>query len=372
MIVTFRASRPTTQGLKSDWMKIALYDLNQVELEEWLASLGQPRYRARQIWRWLYKGLATDFVQMSDLPAPLRAELGHLALTGTLQPSGDVYSPDRLTHKVLFNLTDGETVETVLMRYRQRNTVCISTQVGCAMGCVFCATGQMGFVRNLTAGEIVEQVLHFARVLRSPGARVTHVVFMGMGEPLANYRAVWQAVETLNNADGFGLGARRMTLSTVGLVPGIRKLAQEQLQVNLAVSLHAPDDDLRQRLLPINQRYSLNDIVTVCRDYVKATGRRVSIEYALIAGVNDSVEQAERLAGLLRDLLCHVNLIPLNPTDGSPLRPPSRERVNLFRAELEKHHLSTTVRVRRGIDIQAGCGQLRSRLKQGAALAMSG
>lgn len=351
-------------------MKIALCNLSRVALEQWLASLGQPRYRAGQIWRWLYKGLATDFAGMSDLPGPLRTQLGHLAEIRTLHPIGDLHSPDGLTHKALFRLADGETVETVLMRYQRRNTVCISTQVGCAMGCTFCATGQMGFVRNLTAGEIVEQVLHFARVLRQQGARVSHVVFMGMGEPLANYQAVWQAVETLNSADGFGLGARRMTLSTVGLVPGIRKLTQEKLQVNLALSLHAPDDELRQRLVPINKRYPLSDIMVACRNYVKATGRRVSIEYVLIAGVNDSVDQARRLAELLRGLLCHVNLIPLNSTDGSPLRPPPRGQVNLFRAELERHHLSTTVRVRRGIGIQAGCGQLRSRMKLDTAMAV--
>ena len=365
--------------------KIALFDLTLAEVEEFLTSLGQPRYRADQLWGWLYRSLATDFAQMTNLPRALREELAARAAIHTLAPVAEAVSEDGLARKVLFRLHDGETIESVLMFYndgtardlgkrvgathqgkragpaRERNTVCASTQVGCALDCVFCATGQMGFVRNLTAGEIVEQVIHFARLLRERGERVSNVVFMGMGEPLLNYDATWQAIETLHDPLGFGLGARRMTLSTVGWVPGIERLSRERLQVGLAVSLHAPNDELRNRLVPLGRRYPISQLMAACREYVARTGRRVTFEYALIDGVNDSPRLARQLADLLDGLLCHVNLIPLNPTEGYPHGPSSYGRVLAFQRELEGRGIPTTLRVRRGIDIQAGCGQLRSR-----------
>jgi len=342
--------------------KVALLDLTSTQLADWLASWGEPSFRAAQIRRWAYRSLVTDFAEMSNLPKALRERLAEMACLGTMEPLKEMVSKDGLARKVLFELRDGQTIESVLMHYNKRHTVCLSTQVGCAIGCPFCATGQGGFVRNLTPGEVVEQVLHFARLLKTEGAKVNNVVFMGMGEPLANYEATWQAIETLNAPDGFGLGARRITISTVGLVPGIERLSRERLQVGLAVSLHAAEDALRDELVPINKRYPLDELMRACRDYVERTRRRISFEYALVDGINDSLGQARRLARLLRGLLCHVNLIPLNPTAECPYRPSPRKRVLGFQAELDRLGIANTLRVARGLDIQAGCGQLRCQL----------
>jgi 23S rRNA (adenine2503-C2)-methyltransferase len=347
----------------------ALYDLTHSQLSELLMGWGEPHFRADQVWRWLYRSLVGSPEQMANVPATLRARMAAETTLALLTPLAEQESSSGLTRKVLFLLPDGHSIESVLMHYQGRRTACISTQVGCGMGCTFCATGQGGLARNLSAGEIVAQVIHFAREIRerhlevsgTPGHHVSNIVMMGMGEPLANYHATWQAIETLTDARGYSMGARRITLSTVGLVPGIRRLAKEKLPVNLAVSLHAPDDDLRNRLVPINRRYPLGDLMAALGYYTQTTHRRVTIEYALMAGVNDSSHQAHQLAGLLRGLLCHVNLIPLNPTPGSPLRPSPREQVVAFRDELEGFGIPTTVRMRRGISIEAGCGQLRQR-----------
>jgi 23S rRNA (adenine2503-C2)-methyltransferase len=346
-----------------------LYDLTYDQLGELLSGWGEPRFRADQVWRWLYGSLVSSPEQMANVPAGLRTRMATETTLTLLTPLAEQESRSGLTRKVLFLLPDGQTVESVLMHYQGRRTACISSQVGCGMGCTFCATGQGGLARNLSAGEIVAQVLHFAREIRGQdlqtagpqGQPVSNIVMMGMGEPLANYEATWQAIETLADARGYSMGARRITLSTVGLVPGIRRLAGEKLAVNLAISLHAPDDDLRSRLVPVNRRYPLADLMAALDDYVQATRRRVTIEYALMAGVNDSRHQARQLARLLRELLCHVNLIPLNSTPGSPLRPSPREQVVAFRHELEWSGVPATVRVRRGISIEAGCGQLRQR-----------
>jgi 23S rRNA (adenine2503-C2)-methyltransferase len=349
--------------------KIALLDLTYTQLRELLTSWGEPSFRADQVWGWLYRSLVSDFNQMRNLPKGLRARLGEVAHLQTLTSLAESVSADGLTCKVLLALQDEETIESVFMRYERRRTVCVSTQVGCPVGCPFCATGQSGFTRNLTAGEIVEQVLYFARQLieeqgqgtRDKRREISNVVIMGMGEPLLNYEATWQAIETLNDARGFGLGARRITLSTVGVVPGIRQLSREKLQVGLAVSLHAPTDRLRDKLVPLNQRYPLRQLMAACRDYVQNTGRRVTFEYALMEGVNDSLEQARRLGRLLEGLTCHVNLIPLNPTIESPYQPSSRKMALAFQRELERQKIPTTMRVGRGVDIQAGCGQLRGK-----------
>jgi 23S rRNA (adenine2503-C2)-methyltransferase len=256
---------------------------------------------------------------------------------------------------------------------RKRRTVCISTQAGCAMGCVFCATGQAGLARNLSAGEIAAQVLAAARWLEREdlsglprpdrsGERLTNVVVMGMGEPLANYDRVWQALRTITDADGFNLGARHITVSTVGLAPGIRRMMEEPLQVNLAVSLHAPNDALRAKLVPINTRYPIADVMAAVRAYIGRTHRRVTFEYALMDGINDSQALARELAILLRGVLCHVNLIPLNPVAESPYQPSTAGRAAAFQTVLEAHGIATTMRLRRGIDIDAGCGQLRRRV----------
>ena len=342
--------------------KTPLLDLTYDQLNELLASWGEPSYRVNQIWGWLYRSLATDFQEMTNLPKELRGRLAEATLLQTMKPLEERVSADGLTRKVLFALRDNQTIESVLMHYERRHTACISTQVGCPFGCVFCATGQSGFVRNLAPGEIVGQVLYFARQLRDQRRRtnITNVVFMGMGEPLANYEATWQAIETLTHDEGFNLGARRITISTVGLVPGIQRLAEEGTQIGLAISLHAPTDELRDKLVPINRHYPLNQLMAACRHYVERTGRRISFEYALIQGVNDSLEQACQLARLLDGLLCHVNLIPLNPVPESPYQPSPRDRVLAFQAELNRSKVPNTLRVERGIDIQAGCGQLRS------------
>jgi 23S rRNA (adenine2503-C2)-methyltransferase len=267
-------------------------------------------------------------------------------------------SSDGQTEKTAFRLSDGKQIETVAMRYTQRVTLCISSQAGCAMGCVFCATGQMGFKRHLTSGEIVAQVLQYARDLRPEGLKPTNVVIMGMGEPFHNYDNTMAAVDRLNDATGFNFGARRFTISTVGLPAMIRRFADEKRQVNLAVSLHAADDETRSRMLPINRKYTIDQVLDACLYYTQRTHRRVTFEWALIDGVNDSVEQATLLAARLRGLLCHVNAIPLNPTMGYSGRATSRPRAVLFKTELERWGIPCTVRLRRGIDIGAGCGQL--------------
>jgi len=339
--------------------KTPLLDLTYEQLKGFITSWDEPAYRADQIWGWLYRSLATDFQEMTNLPQELRERLAEATLLRAMKPLEERVSADGLTRKVLFALRDNQTIESVLMHYERRHTACISTQVGCPFGCVFCATGQSGFARNLTAGEIVEQVLFFARFLKAEGEGLTNVVFMGMGEPLANYEATWQAIETLTHDEGFNLGTRRFTISTVGLVPGIRRLAEEGAQIGLAVSLHAPTDELRDKLVPINRRYPLTQLMAACRHYVERTGRRISFEYALIHGINDSLEQARQLAQLLDGLLCHVNLIPLNPVSESPYQPSPQGRILAFQAELNHSKVPNTLRVERGIDIQAGCGQLR-------------
>jgi 23S rRNA (adenine2503-C2)-methyltransferase len=340
--------------------KPVLLNFSGPELEGFITGLGQPAYRARQIETWLYQRYSSNVAQMTDLPVRLRARLVNETILSPLTPLVVQESADGNTAKTLFALPGGRQIEAVLMRYDKRRTLCISTQAGCAMACPFCATGQMGFMRNLTAGEIVAQVLHYARILEPQGQAVTNIVFMGMGEPLANYRHTWQAIRRLNDANGFNLGARRMTLSTVGLVPAIRRMSREPEQVGLAVSLHAPTDELRNTIVPVNRRYPLALLMQTVRDYVDATHRRVTFEYALMDNLNDSVEQAGQLAALLNGLLCHVNLIPLNPTPGSPWSGSPDERVYAFQAQLEATGISTTVRIRRGIDIAAGCGQLHN------------
>jgi 23S rRNA (adenine2503-C2)-methyltransferase len=341
--------------------KVALLDLSLPQLQDLVLSLGEPPYRADQVYNWLYSSLVTDFEAMSNLPLPMRQRLSEIADLQSLTPVASTLSSDGLAHKVLFALPDGETIESVLMLYDERQTVCLSTQVGCPVGCAFCATGQSGFVRNLSPGEIVAQVLFFARQLKAEGRRITNVVFMGMGEPLLNYDATWRAVRTITDSRGLNLGARRITISTVGVVPAIKRMQYEDSQVGLAVSLHAPTDRLRQTLIPLARKYPLRELIAACKDYADHTGRRVTFEYALISGLNDTVEQAAKLARLLRGLLCHVNIIPLNPVDDSAWQASSAEQVRAFHRVLVRRGVNATTRLRRGLDIEAGCGQLRSR-----------
>ncbi len=346
---------------------ISLYDLDFPTLKALLEGWGEPSYRAEQIWEWLYVHLVDAFDEMTNLPKPLRHKLGQRATLDVLEVVDSRRTADRRTRKDLLRLADGETIEAVLMRYETRRTACLSTQVGCAMGCPFCATGQMGFRRDLSSGEIVVQALHFARRLQAEGKHLTNVVLMGMGEPLANYDNALAAIRRLNDPDGFRLGQRHITLSTVGLVPKIRRLAQEGLQITLAISLHAATDELRDRLVPVNRRYGLDALFDACSTYIERTGRRISFEWALIEGLNDTAEQAHALADRLfgsgrrsgNRMLAHVNLIPLNPSPGYQGADPRQDAVDAFAAILEGRCIPYTIRVRRGAAIQAGCGQLR-------------
>lgn len=350
----------------------ALYDLTFDELKALLTAWGEPEYRARQLWAWLYKRLPADFNEMTDLPARLRQRLAAETVLHRLRVVAEQESSDEGTRKLLLELPDGQRIESVLMSYERRRTACISTQAGCGMGCVFCATGQMGLLRNLTSGEIIEQALFIERKLRQnkgkgPGEEtergLTNIVLMGMGEPLANYGPTLAALRRLIDPTGFNFGQRRITLSTVGLVPAIERFSREGLQVGLAVSLHAATDELRNELVPINRRYPLAQLMAACRDYIARTGRRITFEWALIQDMNDTPEQARALVRLISGLLCHVNVIPLNPTRGYAGVPSTRERVAAFREILERAGIPCTVRVRRGIDIQAGCGQLRTEVE---------
>jgi 23S rRNA (adenine2503-C2)-methyltransferase len=338
------------------------YDLSRDDLAALLAD--EPAYRVRQVWDGLYRRVAEPD-DLTDLPRSLRDRLAAAPeLAPSLRQELESVSDGGDTVKWLWSLHDGARVETVLMHYeRGRSTVCVSTQAGCAMACGFCATGQAGFDRNLTTGEIVEQVVAAMRAARP--RRVSNVVFMGMGEPLANYDRVWDAVRRLH--DDVGISARHLTLSTVGIVPGIKRLATEDLPVNLAVSLHAANDELRDRLVPVNRRYPLDVLVQACHEYLEAKGRRLSFEWALIDGVNDRPGDARQLAARARPLGAHVNLIPLNPTPGYPTRGTPAAGVRAFRDLLVDLGVNATVRRNRGTDIDAACGQLRA-----AAAAVAG
>jgi 23S rRNA (adenine2503-C2)-methyltransferase len=348
----------------------SFYDLSFEQLEQTLAEWGQPKYRAAQVWQGVYRDLAAGPEAISTIPRALREKLAAELSFNSLATRVEARSNDGQTRKYLFRLADGREIESVLMGYESRRTTCISTQAGCAMGCVFCATGQMGFRRHLTAGEIVEQVLWFARDLKAHDDRLTNIVVMGMGEPFHNYEATMAAVDRLNDPRGFNFGARRITISTVGLVPMIERFAAEKRQVNLAVSLHAATDELRSELLPINRKYPLKALFEAVRHYAEQTHRRVTFEWALIEGKNDTPEQARALAAWARGLPCHVNVIPLNPTRDYAGRATTRERAAAFKEALEAHGIPCTIRVRRGIDINAGCGQLaiqeRPRLREEA------
>ena len=338
--------------------KPLIYDLDFESLNSTLAELDQPPFRTQQLWEGLYTRLYTDFSQFSNIPNDLRDSLSKQFIINPLRVQKSLRSQDGLTEKVLFALQDGTSVETVLMRYERRNSVCISTQVGCPMGCVFCATGQMGFIRSLSSGEILAQVLHFMRQLQAENQKLTNIVYMGMGEPFLNYEATMDSVRRLMDQQGLNFGARRITISTVGIIPKIEQFTEENLQVNLAVSLHAADNALRSQLVPANRMFPIKKLIPVCKAYTEKTHRRISFEYALIDGVNDSREAALALAGLLKGMLCHVNLIALNPSKKYSLQGSPKAKVHAFSATLEEQGIPVTIRLRRGVEIQAGCGQL--------------
>ena len=335
-------------------MADSLYTPDRDELATLLD--GEPRYRIDQVWQGLYEHLLEP-ADLTNVPKALRQRIGDalpVALTEVTARTSDRGD----TVKYLWRLVDGSPVETVLMIYPDRVTVCVSSQAGCAMACGFCATGQAGFTRHLTVGEIVEQVVRAGRTARQMGRRLANVVFMGMGEPLANEPAVWGAVERLHG--DLGLSARHLTISTVGIIPGIRTLAERPLPVNLAVSMHAARNELRDELVPINKRYPIDDLMQACNDYLAAKNRRISFEWAMIDGVNDQPRDARELAGLVHRLKpsAHVNLIPLNPTPGWPTTGTPPSRITEFAKRLEDLHVNVTVRRNRGTDIDAACGQL--------------
>jgi 23S rRNA (adenine2503-C2)-methyltransferase len=341
--------------------RINLLDLSLAELTQLLVDWGEPRFRATQIWRWIYHTITDDPVEMGNLPQALRERLMVETYIGHLPVIERVMEDDGLTEKVAFRAQDDLIIETVLMRYTNRNTVCVSSQIGCPLGCLFCATGRSGYSRDLSIGEIAAQVLYYSQRLREENAHVTNVVFMGMGEPMLNLDAVWQAILNLNDREGLALGLRRFTLSTAGLVPGIERMARTGLEVGLAISLHAPTDDLRTQLVPVNRRYPLARLMEAARLYIERTGRRITFEYALADGLNDSDDCAEATVALLDGMLCHVNLIPMNPVHGCEFVPSPRERIMRFQELLVRGRIQTTVRLSRGADIQAACGQLRLR-----------
>ncbi len=338
----------------------SIYDLDRHEWAELLQ--GEPQYRIEQIWTGLYRQFSTP-AELTNLPKKLRETLTE-KLPPPLLVSQEQTTDDRKTIKWLFELPDGQQVETVLMRYRTRDTVCVSSQVGCAMGCGFCATGQAGFFRQLTSGEIIEQVARASKRLKLLGGpeRVSNVVFMGMGEPMANYEAVTEAITRLNSESN--IGARSFTVSTVGIVPGILKLADFPLQVNLAISLHAANNELRSELVPINKTYPIEALMDAVERYLDSTSRRVSFEWAMMESVNDSDADAEQLSELASSVDAHVNLIPLNPTPGWPTRGSSMQRVREFQEVLAENGVNATIRDTRGSDISAACGQLANRTGQ--------
>ena len=336
--------------------QVELTELTRSELETALAAAGLERYRARQIFQWVYRRGVTDFTAMTDLPGAQRETLAGRFRISTLPVARRDVSEDG-TEKFLLALQDGRHVESVFIPRTPHQTFCVSTQVGCAMGCAFCLTATMGLVRNLTPGEIVGQVRVLAGALELRDSRF-NVVFMGMGEPLHNYDATMAAVRILADDHGFAVHPRRITLSTVGLVPAIERLAGEDVMPRLAVSLHAPTDEQRAALVPVNRKYPIAEIIEACRRFPLVRRGRITFEYVLLAGVNDSPDDAQRLAALVRDLHVKVNLIPLNPAAGIPFERPSDERIDAFAGALAERGVTVMVRKSRGRDIRAACGQL--------------
>lgn len=369
-ILVFRPGIIFTRGIifmdKLLLHKIELHGLELEELKRLVTQLGEPGYRATQLFHWIHAHQVGEWERMTNLPRGFREKLKEVGCLPEFSYLRQWQDPVDGTTKLLLNLRDGEKIECVLMKHERegkvsRYTACVSSQVGCALGCGFCATGKFGFRRNLTAGEIVGQVWALQRYLgpREGGKRIGNVVFMGMGEPLLNYEAVLKARRILMDPDGWGISHRRITLSTCGLVPEIKRLAGEEPPVELAVSLHATTDEIRNKLVPINRRYPLKELLRACRYYVEKTNRRITFEYILIKGINDTMQDAERLAGMARGILAYINLWPFNPIPGSFWEPPPRKHVQDFALRLKERGVEVAIRESRGIRIAAACGQLR-------------
>lgn len=336
-----------------------LYDLSSAALHQHVQSVGGTAYHGDLVWRYLYRDQVNNVVEMNELRSDLRQALQKTAHLAHLTTALATDSSDGLTRKFLLKCADGQLIETVQMAFKGRWTACVSTQVGCAMGCVFCATGQMGFTRHLTAGEIVAQVLFVEKELQQRGEQLRNIVLMGMGEPLHNYDQTMTAVDILIDHKGLAIAPKHITLSTVGIVPGIIQMADEARAIRLAVSLHGATDAERQALVPPARRWPLAELIDACRYYTEKRNRNIFFEWTLIEGQNDQPEQAHALGKLLKDVNSHINLIPLNPTDGFGGQPTKRPSVKAFQAILTEYGIPSTVRQRRGIDIAAGCGQLK-------------
>jgi 23S rRNA (adenine2503-C2)-methyltransferase len=338
---------------------VCLTSLSLSELEDYLKKMGEPAFRARQLFHWIYRAGKTDFQEFSDLPKALRQRLQENFIINPLKLAQSISAKDGTT-KYLFELSDGYFVETVLIPSAERRTVCLSTQVGCKYRCAFCASGLNGFKRNLTAGEIVSQVLS---IKLATGQEITNLVFMGMGEPLDNLDNVLKAIRILNDENGLNLGARRMTVSTAGVIPGIKKLKEFELQINLSISVHNPIEEKRSQLMPINKKYPLSEVVAAAEDYLKAGGRQLTLEYILIKGLNDGLYEAESLAALARKLKAKVNLIAYSPVPQFPYQRPSRAELLRFERWLTERNVKTTIRQSKGVEIAAACGQLAGKFQ---------
>jgi 23S rRNA (adenine2503-C2)-methyltransferase len=349
-------------------LRPAILSLSAPELEAWLVTNNAPAYRRRQLWGWLARG-AASFEEMSDIPKALRVALAREFRSTSLRSIATTEADRGLTSKTLYELDGGHSVEAVVMRYADRSTLCISSQAGCPIGCPFCATGKFPFGRNLKAHEIVEQAMDAVPLLAGKGRRLSHVVFMGMGEPMANYQAVIESVRRIADPELLGISPRRIVVSTSGLVPRIEQLGEEKLPVTLAISLHAARDELRDVLVPINRKYPLEALINASQGYADKTARRVSYEWVLLAGVNDTERDAKELGRLLRRKLAHVNLIPFNPVEDTPYRAPDRAAIRRFKELVEGQGLNVTVRDTRGRDADAACGQLHERVMRQKAAA---
>jgi len=338
---------------------INIRDLNLEEIETELLNMGEKKYRAKQIFAWLYRGVET-FDEMTDLSKDLIVKLKEKFYLQNLEVANCQKSKDG-TVKFLFRLLDGHAIESVMMKYKYGNTACVSNQIGCKMGCNFCASAKIGFVRNLTAGEIISQILE---IEKQTGEKISNVVFMGIGEPLDNYDNVMKAIRLINDPKGLNIGARHISISTCGLVHNIRRLAEENMQCNLCISLHSSREEVRTSMMPINKAYSISEVIEACKYYIEKTNRRVTFEYALVDGVNDAKEDALHLAKLLKGMLCHVNLIPINKIKDGIYEKSSTEKILAFRDLLNEKGIVATVRRELGSDISAACGQLVRQTKE--------
>lgn len=341
-------------------MKAYIYDKTLPELKAWMAEAGLPAYRADQVFQWLYVKRISSFDEMSDLPKGLRMQLAEAFDFVTLNELTRFTSKDG-TVKFLFELVDGHAIETVVMKHDYGNSICVTTQVGCRVGCTFCASTLGGLKRNLHGGEIVAQVVAAQKLLDQEEQRISSIVVMGIGEPFENYEALHAFLQIMIHPKGLNIGQRHITVSTSGIVPGIIRFADEMTQINLAISIHAPNDALRSKLMPVNRRYPFSELLGACRYYIEKTGRRITFEYALIGGRNDQPEHAEELGEVLSGMLCHVNLIPVNYVPERDYTRTPKQDIFQFQRILQKHHINTTIRREQGHDIEAACGQLRAK-----------